>query len=56
MHQKIKKTLPEFQEFTKKKKNYLNEHLQENKREHNLSNPIYTDVMKYRETVTRLPV
>lgn len=25
-------------------------------REHNLLNPIFTDVMKYRETVTRLPV
>ena len=60
MHQKIKKKqLPEFQEFTKKKKKknlYSNEHLQENKREHNLLNPIFTDVTKYRETVTRLPV
>ena len=59
---KKKKKLPEFQEFTKQNKTkqnknlYSNEHLQENKREHNLLNPIFTDVTKYRETVTRLPV
>lgn len=53
---KNKKNSLNFRNSPKKKNLYLNEHLQENKREHNLLNPIFTDVMKYRETVTRLPV